>query len=78
VGSSPTSCLGFTVLRLWVRVPTHVLVYSSGIVGSSPTAWVPSSDILAAAIVGRKDPVAAGGRRPEAPARCDSWKMFQG
>jgi hypothetical protein len=70
VGSSPTLCHGFTVLRdcgfkshlvswftvlrLWVRVPPPgypVLVFC----------------ILAAATVGRKDPVATGERRPEAP-----------
>jgi hypothetical protein len=64
VGSSPTSCLGFIVLRLWVQVPpgSPILVFC----------------ILAAATVGRKDPVAVGERCPEGPASCNPWKTFQG
>ena len=61
VGSSPTMCLGFTVLGLWVQVPS-VLVFC----------------ILAAATVGRKDPVAMGGRRPEAPQAATPGRRSKG
>jgi hypothetical protein len=55
----------FTVLGLWVRVPqpgSPVLVFC----------------ILAAATVGRKDPVATGGRRPEAPKAATSGRCSKG
>jgi type III secretory pathway component EscV len=53
VGSSPTLCVGFSVLGLWVRVLPGfpVLVFY----------------ILAAATVDHEDLVAAGERRPKAP-----------
>ena len=53
VDSSPTLCLGFSVLGLWVRVPPGfpVLVFC----------------IMAAATVDREDLVVVEGRRPKAP-----------
>ncbi|XP_021038093.1 LOW QUALITY PROTEIN: 60S ribosomal protein L6-like [Mus caroli] len=53
VGLSPTLCLGFSVLGLWVQVPPGfpVLVFC----------------ILAATTVDREDLVVAGGRHPKAP-----------
>jgi hypothetical protein len=55
----------FTVLGLWVRVlppGSPVLVFC----------------ILAAATVGRKDPVAMGGRRPEAPQAATPGRRSKG
>jgi hypothetical protein len=72
MGSSPTLCHGFTVLRLWVRVPPRALVLQFQNCGfESHLVFC----ILAAATVGRKDPVAVGGSHPDAlqavtPGRC--------
>jgi hypothetical protein len=64
VGSSPTLCLGFSVLRLWVRVPPGfpVLVFC----------------ILAAATVDREDLVAAGEKHVLRPRRLKPYKKCPG